>query len=417
MGARRVAVTGLGCVTPLGSDVASTWAGALAGRSGIRPFTRFDPDDLSVRFGGEIAGEPDLGDLSPKEARRLDPFVAYAVAAAREALAHAGLGPGEVDADRVGVAIGSGIGGLSTICDGERTRLERGARRVSPFVIPMCIGNMASGYVSMREGLRGPNLCHTSACATGTHALGEALRTIQRGDAVAMVAGGSEAPLVPIGVAGFANMKALSTRNDDPPAASRPFDLDRDGFVIAEGAGVLVLEDLEHARARGAPILALLTGYGASADAYQITSPDPDGRGAARCIRQALADAGLALEALDYVNAHATGTPAGDPVEVRALREVFGSHLERVAVSATKSMTGHLLGAAGGVEAILCVKVLESGSIPPTINLERPDPDCALDHVANKARQATVGAALSNSFGFGGTNSAVVLQHPDAANG
>ena len=407
---RRVVVTGMGCVTPLGIDLGSTWAGALAGRSGVGPITRFDPAQHASRIAGQVPDGYDLGGLAPKEVRRLDLFVAFGLAAAREALADARLDAARSDFERVGVAIGTGIGGLATLAEQDRLLVEKGPRRVSPFLIPMVIGNMASGYVSMRHGLRGPNLCHTSACATATHALGEAARMIERGDADAMLAGGSEAPVSELGVAGFASMKALSTRNDEPARASRPFDRDRDGFVIGEGAGVLVLESLEHARARGARIRAELAGYGATADAAHLTLPDERGLGAQRCMRLALADAALAPGELDHLNAHATATPSGDPAEAAAIRAVFGEHADRLPVSATKSMTGHLLGAAGAVEAILCVRAIETGLVPPTINLENPDPACPLDHVANKAREVRVRSALSNSFGFGGTNAAVVLR-------
>jgi 3-oxoacyl-[acyl-carrier-protein] synthase II len=403
-------VTGLGCVTPLGLDVESTWSAAREGRSGIGPITRFEPsDDLSVRIAGELPGIPDLGDLSPKEARRYDRAILLAIAAAREAVADAGAGPGWADPERAGAAIGSGIGGIETHEASHQVLLERGAKRVSPFTIPMLIGNMAAGVVAIQHGLQGPNLCHVSACATGTHSLGEAARVIERGDADAMLAGGTEAATTALAVASFASMRALSTRNDAPTAASRPFDRGRDGFVIGEGAGVLVLEAEEHARARGARIRAEILGYGCGADASHITLPDEEGRGAARCMRLALEDAGLAPRDVGMLNAHATGTPSGDPAEVRAVRSVFGSHVDALPVSATKSMTGHLLGAAGAVEALLCVRAMEEGIALPTVNLDDPDPECDLDHVALKARPCEARVALSNSFGFGGTNACVVL--------
>jgi 3-oxoacyl-[acyl-carrier-protein] synthase II len=405
-----VVVTGMGCLSPLGCDLEATWSGAVAGRSGIGPVTRFDASRHAARIAGQLPGEPDLGELSPREARRLDPFAAYALAAARAALADASWAAEAVDLDRVGVAVGTGIGGLQTISEYDRILVERGPRRITPFLIPMVIGNIASGLISMHHGLRGPNLCHVSACATASHGIGEAARMIERGDADAMLAGGSEAPLTDLGVAGFAAMKALSTRNDEPERASRPFDRGRDGFVMGEGAGVLVLESLDHARARGARIRAEVAGYGASADASHLTLPDAEGDGARRCMQAALADAGLAPDEVDYVNAHATSTPSGDPVEASALRSVFGEYTDALPVSATKSMTGHLLGAAGAVETILCVRALETGLIPPTINLEDPDPECPLDHVAGKAREARVRVALNNSFGFGGTNAALVLR-------
>jgi 3-oxoacyl-[acyl-carrier-protein] synthase II len=405
----RVVVTGVGCVSPLGGDVASTWTSAVAGVSGVGPITHFDASQLPVRIAAEVRTPVEVPDLNPKEARRLDRFILLALVAAHEAWLNSGLA-GAVDLDRAGVAIGSGIGGLATIIENHRVLMTSGARRVSPFTIPMTISNMASGYVSMRHGLRGPNLCHVSACSTGSHAIGEAARLIERGDADVMLAGGSEAPLTEIAVAGFAAMRALSTRLEGPEGASRPFDLDRDGFVMGEGAGVLVLESLEHARRRGATIRAEVVGYAATADAAHMTLPDETGSGAQRAMRLALADAELPPEAVDHVNAHATSTPAGDPAEARAIRAVFGDHVDRLPVSATKSMTGHLLGAAGAVEALLCICALETQLLPPTINLDRIDPECSLDHVVGKARRSAVRVALSNSFGFGGTNASLVLK-------
>jgi len=406
---RRVFVTGLGCVTPLGNDVASTWTGAIEGRSGVGPFARFDAGELPVRFGGEVRGDLDLGDVAPKEARRLDRMIVLAVAAARQAVLDAALDTSDHDGERIGVAIGSGIGGLNTIEDSFKVLAKRGPARISPFMIPMIISNMAGGYVAIRHGLRGPNLCHVSACATGAHSLGEAARIIERGDADVMLAGGSEAALCSFGLAGFSAMRALSTRNDEPQAASRPFDRDRDGFVMGEGAAVLILESEEHARARGARLRAELLGYGMSADAAHMAIPLEGAEGAQRCMRIALADAGLEPADVDYLNAHATSTPAGDPSEVRGVRAVFGRHVDSLAVSSTKSMTGHLLGAAGAVESLFCVRALETGVLPPTINLDDPDPECQLDHVANKARQARARVAMSNSFGFGGTNAALIF--------
>jgi 3-oxoacyl-[acyl-carrier-protein] synthase II len=412
---RRVVVTGMGCVTPLGCDLETTWSAALAGRSGVSPIRAFDAAQHASRIAGQVPDGWNLDELPAKDVRRFDRFLAFAMLAAREALSDARLDAAQSDPDRIGVAIGTGIGGLQTLAEQDRILRERGPRRVSPFLIPMVIGNAASGSVSLHFGLRGPNLCHTSACATGTHALGEAMRWIERGDADAVVAGGTEAPVTELGVAGFAAMKALSTRNDAPERASRPFDRGRDGFVIAEGAGVVVLESLEHARGRGARIRAELAGYGASADAAHLTLPDPEGAGAQRCMRLALADADLAPPDVDHLNAHATGTPSGDPIEAAAIRAVFGAHAERMPVSATKSLMGHPLAAAGAIEAILCVRALETGWLPPTINLDEPDPACALLHVTPKAQQARVRVALSNSFGFGGTNAAVVLRaHGDA---
>lgn len=401
-------VTGIGCVTPLGGDAAATWEAVVEGRSGIRALTGFETDGFPVRFGGEVRGELDLGDVSPKEARRLDRMIALAVAAAREAVDDADL-PRDADRTRVGVAIGSGIGGIGTLEDSFGVLEKRGPGRISPFMIPMIISNMAGGYVAIRHGLRGPNLCHVSACATGAHSVGEAARIIERGDADVMLAGGSEAANTKLGVAGFAAMRALSTRNHDPAAASRPFDRDRDGFVMSEGAAVLILEEAEFARARGARARAEIRGYGMSADAVHMAIPTEDAEGAQRCMRLALADADLAPTDVDYLNAHATSTPAGDPSEARAVRNVFGSHVDSLAVSSTKSMTGHLLGAAGALESLFCVRSLETQILPPTINLDRPDPACALDHVANKARKTRVEATLSNSFGFGGTNATLVF--------
>jgi 3-oxoacyl-[acyl-carrier-protein] synthase II len=412
---RRVVVTGLGCVSPLGGDVDSTWEGASAGRSGIVPLRRFDASDFPVRFGGEAPDALDLGDVAPKEARRLDRVIQLAVAAAREAASDGGLAAGGFDRARAGVAIGTGIGGIGTLQESFRVLDARGPARVSPFTIPMAIGNMSSGFVAIRHGLRGPNLCHVAACASGAQAIGESMRLIARGDADLMLAGGTEAANTSLGVAAFAAMRALSTRNDDPTAASRPFDRARDGFVIGEGAAVLVLESLVHALARGARVRTELIGYATTGDAFHMVLPAEDGEGAAHCMRLALADAGIEPSRVDTLNAHATSTPAGDVAEARAIRAVFGAHAERLSVSATKSMTGHLLGAAGALEALLCVRALETGILPPTINLDDPDPDCALDHVANKARRAQVGVALSNSFGFGGTNATLILSLPGAA--
>jgi len=406
---RRVVVTGRGCVTPLGGNVSSTWDAAVAGRSGVGEITRFDAAGFPVRFAAECSGILDLGDLSAKEARRLDRAVALSLAAVREAVADAGLTSAPETRDRMGVAIGSGIGGLETLSNSFRALFDAGPRRVSVFTIPMAIGNMSSGYTAMRHDLRGPNLGAAGACASGAHAIGGAARIIERGDADVMVAGGTEAPVTGLAVAGFANMRALSNRNDDCRAASRPFDLDRDGFVVGEGAAVLVLEELEVARARGARILAHVLGYGATADAGHIAQPTEDAEGAQRCMRLALADADLSPTDVDHLNPHATSTPVGDAAEARAIRGVFGRHADQIPVSATKSMTGHLLGASGAVEALLCVSVLETGVMPPTINLDRPDPECDLDHVANKARQQQARVAMSNSFGFGGTNATLIF--------
>lgn len=405
--ARRVVVTGLGSVTPLGLDVATSWRAALAGSCGIVGLPESD-ERLPARIAALAPDDFDVGDLHPKERRRYDRAMLLALAAAREAVADAGL-EGEVDPDRVGVAIGSGIGGIGTLLANHRRYLEKGPRRVSPFFIPMTLLNMASGVVAIRHGWRGPNLCHVTACASSAHSLGEAARAIRVGDADVMLAGGTEAAINDLVLAGFGSMHALSTRNDEPQRASRPFDANRDGFVLGEGAAVLVLEAEEHARARGARVRAELAGYGATADAAQLAAPDIESGGAVRCMRAALADAGLEPQAVDYINAHATSTPAGDVVEVESIRRAFGEHADSIAVSATKGMTGHLLGAAGAVEAVFCVKALEDGQLPPTINLEGLDPACVLDHVDGKARAADVRVALSNSFGFGGVNAALVF--------
>jgi 3-oxoacyl-[acyl-carrier-protein] synthase II len=411
---RQVVVTGIGCVTPLGVDAVSTWAGACAGKSGVRTIERFESSDFPVRFAGQVVDDFHVDSIPHKEARRLDRTILLAVGAAEQAIRDAGVQVTQESGERYGVAIGTGIGGIQTLYEGYKALASGGPRRVSPFTIPMSICNMASGYVAIHHGLRGPNLCHVSACTSGAHAIGESARLIERGDADLMLAGGSEAAASEVGLAGFAAMRALSTRNDAPAAASRPFDLDRDGFVIGEGAAVLVLEELEHARARGAKIRAHLLGYGTTCDAAHVASPTEDGEGAQRCMRLALADADLAPGDVDYLNAHATSTPAGDPAEARAIRAVFGPHVDRVAVSSTKSMTGHLLGAGGALEALFCILALETGVLPPTINLERPDPECALDHVANKARNVRARVAISNSFGFGGSNATLVLGRTDA---
>jgi len=406
---RRVVVTGLGCVTPIGANVDSTWEAALSGRSGVGPITRFDAKDFPVRFAAECTGELDLGDLPPKDARRLDPSVAFSLHAVREALADAQLASTPGLQDRVGIAIGSGIGGLGTLENSWRALFSSGPRRVSAFTIPMAICNMAGSVAAIQYQLRGPNLCAVAACASGSQGIGEAARVIERGDADVMVAGGTEAPVTELAVAGFANMKALSTRNAAAAAASRPFDLDRDGFVVGEGAAVLVLEAEEFAAARGAHVLAHVRGYATTMDATHITQPAEDGEGAGRCMQLALRDAGLAPEEVEHINPHATSTPAGDLAEARAIRRVFGRHADRIPVSATKSMTGHLLGAAGALEALLCVQVLRHGRMPPTINLDRPDPECDLDHVTGAARAQPARVAMSNSFGFGGTNATLIL--------
>jgi 3-oxoacyl-[acyl-carrier-protein] synthase II len=407
---RRVVVTGLGALTPLGNTTDEFWAALLQGRSGIGPITKFDTTGYPTRIAGEVKNFDPLKYVDRKDARRLDPYLHYAIASSCMAVDDAGLDTNTVDGERLGVLIGSGIGGITTLLEGEHARMEKGPDRVSPFVIPMLIINMASGLVSMRFGAKGPNSSVVTACATGNHALGDAYRIIQRGEADVMIAGGAEAMIVPLTIAGFCAMKAMSTRNDAPEKASRPFDADRDGFVCSEGAGILVLEALEHAVRRDARIYAEIVGYGMSGDAHHMTAPDPDGDGAARAMQGALRDAALAPTEVGYINAHGTSTPYNDKFETLAIKRVFGDHAARVAVSSTKSMTGHLLGAAGGIEAIAAVLALHHGILPPTINYETPDPDCDLDYVPNQARKQDVDVALSNAFGFGGTNATLAFR-------
>jgi 3-oxoacyl-[acyl-carrier-protein] synthase II len=398
-------------VSPLGRDAASTWAAATAGVSGVRPLARFDASQLPTRFAAVCDPELAPEGLPPKEVRRIDRSARLVLVAAEEAVADAAFDTG-VDRDRVGVVIGTAIGGIGTLLGSYDAMLERGARRVSPFTVPMTLPNMPAGYVSMQHGLRGPILCPVGACASGAQALGAAARLIERGDADLVVAGGTEAAVHPLVIAAFAAMRALSTRNDEPARASRPFDLDRDGFVLGEGAGVVILESAEHAVARGARARAEVLGYGEAADASHPASPAEDAGGARRAMERALADAGLAPEQVDAINAHATSTPAGDRSEALAIRTVFGAHADALPVSATKSVTGHLLGAAGAVEAILCVLALETGLLPPTINLDHLDPECALDHVTPKARERELRAVLSNAFGFGGVSASLLLGRP-----
>ena len=405
---RRVVVTGLGLITPLGTGVEKTWNALCAGKSGIRRITKFDPSAHACQIAGEVTDFDPADYFEKKEIKKMDTFIHYAVAASQMAVDDAGFKVTPENADRVGVYIGSGIGGLPAIEAFHKVLLEKGPDRVSPFFIPMVIINLASGQVSMRLGARGPNSCAVTACATGNHCIGDAFRLIERGDADVMIAGGAEAAITPLCVAGFASARALSTRNDQPERASRPFDKERDGFVLGEGAGVLVLEELELARRRGARIYAEIVGYGMTADAYHITAPPEDGHGAVRCMRRALEDAALAPGAIGYVNAHATSTMA-DRIETSAIKQVFGDHARRLAVSSTKSMTGHLLGAAGGVEAVFSVLAIHRGILPPTINQEVPDPECDLDYVPNVARRAEVHTVLSNSFGFGGVNACLIF--------
>jgi len=406
---RRVVVTGMGVVSPLALTAEETWGRILRGESGAGPITHFDTEGWPVRIACEVKGFDPLQYMDKKDARRTDRFIQLALAAAREAMASSGLRITAENAERVGVSVGSGIGGIATIEEQHKILLERGHSRISPFFIPGIIINMVSGQISIEYGAKGPNLSTVTACSTSSHALGEAMRYVQSGEADVMIAGGSEAAVTALSVAGFASMRALSTRNDDPPKASRPFDARRDGFVMGEGGAILILEELEHARRRGAAILCELTGYGLSGDAYHISAPSEDGDGPARVMANALKDAGLTPSQIDYINAHGTSTPLGDRVEVLAIRRVFGEHAERLAVSSTKSMTGHLLGAAGALESALTILAIRDQVAPPTINQEERDPECALDTVPNAARPMTIRHALSNSFGFGGTNACLVF--------
>jgi len=411
MSARRVVVTGVGAVAPLGLDVPSLWSALVAGRSGIRRIKSFDTSSFDTKIAGEVQDFDATRFFDRKDVRRADRFAQLAVAAATEAVAEAKLETG-VDRDRVGVSIATAAGGLQSVVDTANTLRERGPSRVSPFFVTMYIANAASGLVSLRWGFRGPSLTHVSACASSSHSLGEAAEAIKRGQVDAMVAGGSEAVIVPVAVAAFSNMRALSRRNDEPERASRPFERDRDGFVLSEGAAVLVLEEAEHAARRGVKTYGELIGYGASDDAYHMADPAPGGVGGALSMRAALADAHVAPEEVDYINAHGTSTPANDRAETQAIKEVFGDHAHTVMVSSTKSMTGHLFGAAGALEAIVCLLALRDGCIPPTINYDTPDPELDLDFVPNVARAAKIRVALSNSMGLGGTNGSLIFRAP-----
>jgi len=410
MSQRRVVVTGLGVVTSIGHNVASFWSSLLAGRIGIDRVTLFDPTNFACQIGAEVRNWDVNALMDPKEARRNDRYTHFGFVAAKQAVADSGLDMASEDSDRVGVIIGSGIGGMHTYETQLRNLFEKGPRKVSPFTIPSLIGNMCSGLVAIEYGARGPNFGLVSACATGTHSLGEAAHAIRRGDADVMVAGGSEAAITPFAYASFCSMKAMSTRNDEPRRASRPFDRNRDGFIMGEGAGILVLESLEHARARGARVYCELAGYAATCDAYHITQPDPDGKGLSMAMRRAMDSAGAPPESIDYINAHGTSTPYNDKFETLAIKSVFGERARSLPISSTKSMTGHLLGAAGGIESVICVKTIEQGVMAPTMNLEEPDPDCDLDYVPNQAREAKVRTVLSNNLGFGGQNAAVVFR-------
>ena len=409
---RRVALTGVGLITPIGIGKEAFWSGLMEGRSGVRRITSFDPTPFETQIAGEVADFDPTAFMDRKEVRRNDRFVQFAVAATRLALDDAAFSITPRNAERVGVIIGSGIGGAKTWEEQHQVLLERGPARVSPFFVPMMIINMAAGIVSIVTGAKGPNVSVVSACATGGHAIGDALRAIQHDEADAMICGGSEAALTPLSLAGLGASKAMSTRNDAPERAVRPFDAQRDGFVLGEGAGILLLEEWERAEQRGARIYAEIVGYGMSADAYHITQPDPEGDGAARAMRIALRDAGLEPGQVDYINAHGTGTPYNDRLETLAIKRVWGAEAGRVPVSSTKSMTSHLLGAAGGVEAIACALAIERGMLPPTINYEFPDPECDLDYVPNTPRAARVDVAMSNAFGFGGHNATLVLRRP-----
>jgi len=408
--ADRIVVTGIGLVTPVGLNSESTWNSLVEGRSGIDYISLFDAEGYESRIAGEVDNFDASAALGRKEAKRLDRFSQFACVAALEALEHANLNMEKENADRVGVLIGSGVGGIITISDQHKILLKRGPKRVSPFLVPMMLGDMASGQVSMMIGAKGPNFSTVSACATGADSIGEALEMIRRGRADVVIAGGTEAAICEIGVAGFNSCMALSTRNEDPQGASRPFDSDRDGFVLGEGAGLLVLESLEHAEKRGANILAEMSGYGASSDAHHVTQPHPDGEGAARAMKWAIEDAGITPDKVDYVNAHGTSTPLNDKYETIAMKRMYGDHAYNLAISSTKSMTGHLLGAAGAIEAAFTVLAIKNDIVPPTINIENPDPECDLNYIPNTAKKQPVNVAMSNSLGFGGHNASLVFE-------
>ena len=407
---KRVVITGMGVISPVGNDVESFWNSLINGHSGIRRIDRFDVSELSTQIGALVRDFNPEDFFDKKDARKMDRFVQYAVVAARQALKQSGLNINNEIAERVGVYVGSGVGGLETLVEQYEVLKTKGARRVSPFLIPMMIVDMAAGQVSIEIGAKGPNLAPVSACATGTHAIGDAFKIIERGAADVMFAGGAEGSCIPLTIAGFNSAKALSTRNDEPERASRPFDKDRDGFVMGEGAGILVLEELEHAKKRGAKILAEVIGYGMSGDAHHMTAPAPEGEGAARAMRLALDDAGIEPSAIGYINAHGTGTEFNDFFETQAVKTTFGEHAYKLAISSTKSMTGHLLGAAGGVEAVACVQAINEGILPPTINLDEPGEGCDLDYVPNKARKQEVDYVMSNSLGFGGHNGSIIFK-------
>ncbi len=407
---KRVVITGIGMVTPVGTGKDKFWDSLINGSSGIVPISRFDASQLPTRIAGEVTDFDPLDYLDKKEARRMDRYTHFAFAATKIALDDAGIQPEQLEKERVGILLGSGVGGIETVENQARVLFEKGPGRISPFFVPMMIANIAGAQVAISYGFKGPNLTSVSACASSSNSIGEAFRLIQRGEVDVMVTGGTEAPIIPLAMAGFCSMKAMSTRNDDPEKASRPFDRDRDGFVMGEGAGVLILESLEHALARKAPIYAELAGYGVTCDAYHITASDPEGEGAARAMEIALRDGGIDPAEVDYINAHGTSTPVGDISETKAIKKLFRECARDVAISSTKSMTGHLLGAAGGIETIICTLAIVNNTIPPTINYDNPDPECDLYYVPNKAISRNVSVAMSNSFGFGGHNATVVVK-------
>lgn len=407
---QRVVVTGAGVISPVGNNKDEFWNSLLNGKSGIDRLTTFDPTDFASQIAGEVKGFDPSPFISAKDLRRMEKFVQYAVSATKMAIADAHLDLEREDPNRIGALVGSGIGSLRVIEEQYQVLLEKGPSKLSPFLIPMLIVNMASGQISIQLKIKGPNSCVTTACASGNHAIGDSFKILQRGDAEVMIAGGTESCITPLGIGGFCALKALSTRNEQPQKASRPFDRERDGFVMGEGAGIAILETLEHAKKRNASIYAEVIGYGMSADAYHITAPDPEGDGAARAMMAAITDAGISPEEVSYINAHGTSTPLNDKVETKAIKKVFGHHSKKIPVSSTKSMTGHLLGAAGGVEFVACCLAITHSSIPPTINYENPDPDCDLDYVPNEARRAEVRVALSNSLGFGGHNATLIVK-------
>ncbi len=407
---RRVVVTGVGMISPIGLSVGESWNAALEGKCGIGPITHFDASEYPTKIAAEVKGFDPLNYIDKKQARQMGRFIHFALAAAKEALDGSGLVVNKDNAERIGVIIGSGLGGLPEIEDGKETVLNRGPRKLSPFFIVRLIANLAPGQISLMTGAKGPNCCHVTACAASTHAIGDAFTSIRNGETDVMITGGAEATITSLCIGGFSAMKALSQRNDEPEKASRPFDKDRDGFVVGEGAGILVLEELEFAKKRGAPILAEVAGYARTADAYHVTAPDPDADGAVRCMRGALLSAGVEPEDVDYINAHGTSTVYNDEIETKAIKKVFGDYAYKLKISSTKSMTGHLLGAAGGVEAVFTALAVKEGKLPPTINLENPDPACDLDYIPNRSIDYDVKVAMSNSFGFGGTNGCLVFK-------